>query len=188
MFTQSSINTILTVILGLVLFGFLDSAKAQEFNFKVVAGVATFHPFGDGEYQSFEKITYQWRDRTYQYRYVENKQYNNNTNLIGIEYKDFLIGTFKNSYYNRSYIVAYRFLDEPIFNYGVHEISLTSHLGITHGYRAGKDIPEKMCFTQNLCPSVSVGIEYSYDNNYFINTSAVSNSINITLAKAISIK
>ena len=189
MFTNTNLmNNILTIVVIIMMLTTIENAKAKEFNFKLVVGVATFHPFGDGEYESFEKVTYQWRDRTYEYRYVENRQYNDDTNIIGIEYKDFLIATFKNSYYNRSYIVAYRFLDEPIFNYGVHEISLTSHVGITHGYRAGKDIPEKMCFSQNVCPTVSVGVEYSYDNNYFINTSAVANSINITLAKAISIK
>ena len=178
------------VIVGifLIILTFSPDSEASKNNEKIslTFGIYTDH-IGSGEYKTIERESGFYKGNYYSYQYKKNNEYNEDNQLVGLEYENVLVGTFENSYRDRSYLAMYKFTEQLIYHNGVHNVSFKAYAGLTYGYKK-KHLPNEMFIADRVSIATAIGLEYTYNERYSISGLISGNAFTVNVSRHFDIK
>ena len=148
------------------------SNENLENSFRITFSVFTTHLFTNGFENNNNKF----------------EKFNEKNNLIGIESDGVFIGIMNNSFDRKTYLGTYKIMNKTLYKnniYGnIHSLNLRIDTGISYGYRKN-DFKFQPCVRDKICAIGSVGIEYSFNDNYFASANMFANAISVIIQKTI---
>lgn len=155
------------VLLSLSSFSFAASTSYEEFEAQYEAEMAKLtKQMQEDLYESVTEVVEEQTSYTFHlggWSYHLNESdynYNSNHQLMAFEYKQWLVGTFENSFYDRTWLAGYN------FKYEIAELEVGAVVGLSYGYEEDDTYDDKLMFNyKGWMPVVFPHISYPIYNS-----------------------